>query len=323
MKVALKAFAVVAGMLFLIVGGVYAWASVASGRILSRTYEAHVIDFPIPFPLTQEEAAAAGVSGEDAERLALERAIERGRHLVESRYACIECHGQDFGGGVMVDAPPIGRILGPNITTGRGSRTLGYTPADWDRIVRHGILPDSTPAAMPSEDFQLMSDRELSDIVAYLRSKPPVDNEVPEPALGPLGKFLIATGDMPLSADVIESHDSTHRRFAPAAEVSVEFGRHMAGICTSCHRQNLAGGPIPGGDPSWAPARNITPHEDGLAGWTYEDFRRAMTEGRRPDGTDVLLPMTLVLPYAQRMTDVEMQALWAYLQSVPPAPSPE
>ncbi len=323
MKVALKAFSVVLGVLLLVVGGVYAWAHVASGRILSRTFEAHEIDFPIPFPLTEEEAAQASVTGADAARLALERARERGSHLVEARYACTECHGANFGGGVMIDAAPIGRLLGPNITTGRGSRTLDYSPSDWDRIVRHGILPDGTPATMPSEDFQLMSDRELSDIVAYLRSLPPVDNEVPEPSFGPMGKFLIATGELPLSADVIGSHDSTHRRMAPVARVDVEFGQHLAGICTGCHGQNLAGGTIPGGDPSWVPARNITPHADGLAGWTYEDLRRAMTEGVRPDGTDLKVPMTLMQPYAQRMTDIEMQALWAYLQSVPAAATPE
>ena len=41
-----------------------------------------------------------------------------------------------------------------------------YEPADWDRIVRHGLLSDGRPAAMPSEDFQMMSDQELSDIIA-------------------------------------------------------------------------------------------------------------------------------------------------------------
>ena len=44
----------------------------------------------------------------------------------------------------------------------------------------------------------------------------------------------------------------------------------------------------------------------------------AMREGRRPDGTEPQVPMTMVLPYAQRMSDVEPQALWMYLQTVPP-----
>jgi hypothetical protein len=43
-----------------------------------------------------------------------------------------------------------------------------------------------------------------------------------------------------------------------------------------------------------------------------------MREARRPDGTPIRAPMALATPFAQNMTDVEMQALWTYLQSVPP-----
>ena len=48
-----------------------------------------------------------------------------------------------------------------------------------------------------------------------------------------------------------------------------------------------------------------------------------MRDGMRPNGTTLLLPMTIVLPYARRMTDVEMEALWVYLRSVPPVANPE
>jgi hypothetical protein len=85
----------------------------------------------------------------------------------------------------MIDDPMIGRLLGPNITGGEGGRTADFGPADWDRIVRHGIQPDGHPAFMPSEDFRSMSDQELSDIIAYVRSRPTVDATVPPPAPGP------------------------------------------------------------------------------------------------------------------------------------------
>jgi cytochrome c553 len=117
---------------------------------------------------------------------------------------------------------------------------------------------------------------------------------------------------------MMPSHAEPHAALPPETEVSVEFGRHLAGVCTGCHGANLAGGTIPGGDPSWVPARNLTPHVDGLAGWRYEDFLAAITEGTRPDGTALLEPMTLVLPYVRNMTEVEHQALWAYIESVPP-----
>ena len=221
----------------------------------------------------------------------------------------------------MLDAAPIGLLLGPNITSGRGSRAEGFGPSDWDRIVRHGVRADGRPAAMPSGDYQLMSDQELSDIIAYLSTQPAVDNEVPAVTLGPVGKILMATGQLPLSVDLIQSHDAEHTLYPPAGEVSVEFGRHLAGICTGCHREDFAGDEIPGGDPSWVPARNLTPHADGLGAWSYEQFAAAMLEGRRPDGTEVRLPMTFVMPYAQRMTAVELEALWTYLGSLSPMPS--
>jgi hypothetical protein len=140
--------------------GIYAWASWQTGRVFDRTIAAHTVDFPIPFPLSEAEIDSLDLEPEAAAALAHDRAIERAQHLIEARYGCRGCHGGNFAGGVMVDAPIMGRLLGPNLTTGVGSRTASFTAADWDRIVRHGLLPGGGPAVMPSEDFQRMSDQE-------------------------------------------------------------------------------------------------------------------------------------------------------------------
>jgi mono/diheme cytochrome c family protein len=308
-------------VLALLGAGTYLWASTTSSKVFARSVPSHTVDFPVPFPLPQEEIEELGLSPEEAEALALERALERGRHLLAARYPCAECHGSDYGGGVMVDAFPIGQLHGPNLTAGEGSRVPEFTTADWDRIVRHGILPDGRPAVMPSEDFLLMSDQELSDIIAYIQALPPVDREAPPIRFGPLGKVLVATGQIIPSVDHIEDHDAPHLVEPPPAEVSLEFGRHLAGVCVGCHRPDFTGGPIAGGDPAWVPAANLTPHPEGLAGWSYSDFDRAMRDGVRPDGTEIGLPMTLAIPFAQQMTEVEMEALWMYLQSVPGQPT--
>ena len=113
----------------------------------------------------------------------------------------------------------------------------------------------------------------------------------------PIGKMLIATGKLPLAAD--RAVTNAHPASPPPTAASVEFGRHISGVCMGCHRENYAGGPIVGGDPSWAPARNLTPGPDGLASWSYEQFVKAMREGVRPDGTPVKPPMTLITPYAK------------------------
>ena len=292
----LRLIGIVAALLILLAVGVYAWASYAAARKLSRVYTVHTVDFP----MASEQPA-----------------VERGRHLVESRYGCGGCHGSDFGGGVMVDNAAIGTLLGPNITTGKGSVTAGYAASDWDRIVRHGIQRDGTPALMPSQDYRQMSDQELSDIVAFIHSRPGVDQHVAPPRLGPIGKVLLATGKFTLSADVIGSHDKPHAAAPPEAGVTIEFGRHMAGACMGCHRSDLGGGTIAGGDPAWPPAANLTPGPDGLGAWTFADFARTMREGKRPDGMALRPPMSELIPYARKMTDVELQALWGYLRSVP------
>jgi cytochrome c553 len=311
---------VVVGLVF-VVGAALAWSSSAASRTMARTVDTHQVDFPIPFPLEPAEVEELGLSPEEAERLALERAIERGRHLAEARYGCGECHGENMGGGTMIDAFPIGTILGPNLTLGEGGPTRDYTPADWDRIVRHGVRRDGRMALMPSEDFVRMSDQELSDLVAYIRSFPPVDATVPEPRLGPLGRFLVARGEIVLSADLLASHDEPHATFPPPTEVTVAFGAHLGAVCTGCHAMELSGGRIAGGDPSWPPAANLTPHEEGLAGWDYGDFVRAMREGVRPDGGELRDPMRWVMPAANNMTEVEMEALWLYLTTLEARPT--
>lgn len=321
----------IVAVIVILVGGGLIWANAAVDAKLERSIDTHLVDFPIPFALTADEVAALqaerqaqGITDpltEPAlEAIALERATERGQHLVEARYACIECHGTDFGGGVMVDDPAIGQLLGPNITRGEGSVTIGYTPADWDRIVRHGLRRGGQPSAMPAEDFQLMSDRELSDIVAYLQSMPSVDKIVPPVSLGPLGTVLMATGELPLAADLIHDHFSAHLQLPPPPRVDAAFGKHLAGVCTGCHGPDLLGGPIPAGPPDWPAAANLSPHEDGLEGWSYEDFVTAMVDGVRPGGVELRMPMTLMKTYAANMTEIEMQALWAYLRSVEAGP---
>jgi len=62
---------------------------------------------------------------------------------------------------------------------------------------------------------------------------------------------------------------------------------------------------------------NITPDpETGIGKWSDEDFIKAMTEGKGPDGT-LYYP---VFPYSSftRMTETDLRDLKAYLFSVPP-----
>jgi hypothetical protein len=190
-KTLLKFLAAVLVVLVVAMVGIYIWASMTSSRILSQTYETHSVDFPIPFPLDSQEVAALGLTDEAARQFAQERAVERGKHLVNARYACTACHEASFGGGVMIDAFPIGRLLAPNVTLGDGSRA-GLHAADWDRTEarRASRRP---PGRMPPKTS------------AHVRQSSRTSSRYPDAAgrqhgsrafLRSAGKFLLASGQM-------------------------------------------------------------------------------------------------------------------------------
>jgi len=278
-----------------------------------KTWVAHQAPFPIPFPLDDAELAALPV-GADPAAVALERAVARGERIVATRTGCSGCHGADFGGADLVDAWMLGRWSAPNLTTGRGSVTTGFGASDWDHAVRHGLRHGGRTSTMPSVEFTNLSDRELSDIVAFIRSKPAVDRTVGPTRFGPVLAFVFATDpDFVVASDI--DHTAPHPREAPPAAANAEFGEHLVQVCRGCHGPGLSGGKIQG-DPNMPIVANLTPHETGLKDWSEEDFIRALREGKRPDGSDIS-PYMPWKAYAG-MSDEELQAMYAYLRTVPP-----
>lgn len=295
----------------------YGLASWVTGSRYDRQWTAHDATFPIPFPLSDSEVAE--LRGDprmdfDLQAVALERAIARGRQMIGNRVACAFCHHPDFGGGPVVDEPMVGRWIAPNITTGKGSVTLDYTAADWDHAVRHGLRRGGRTSTMPSIDFVNLSDRELSDIVAYIRSLPPVDRDPGKVEFGPVLNVMLALDGSAMLAFRVD-HMKPHAVEPPAAAVNAEFGEHLVQVCRGCHGPNLSGGNLQG-DPNMPIVANLTPHQSGLRGWTEADFTRALREGKRPDGSDI----SPYMPWQvyRNMSDTEIQAIWAYLQTLAP-----
>lgn len=239
--------------------------------------------------------------------------VERGRHLATSR-GCGDCHGADLSGNVMIDGQPFGRLVASNLTPGGMGRH--YDATTFEHAIRHGIAFDGTPlVVMPAQDYIGLSDADVAALVAYLQSLPPVREKRPETALGPLPRVLFALGKMPLLPALAIDHAKVGPAEAPPEAVTPEFGRYVAQTCVGCHGAGLSGGRVPGTPPSFPAARNITPDASGLGKWTEADFVRAMREGKRPDGSaiDPFMPWK---SFAS-MTDTELGALWAYLQTVP------
>jgi cytochrome c553 len=284
----------VVGLAVLAAGGVYA----ASESRLNKPYD---VD---PGDLTIRSDAAS---------------IERGRHFAVAIAKCADCHGPDLGGKRVIDDAGLGRIIGPNLTSGNGGIGKTYTDKDWVRALRHGIAADGRPLVfMPADELSGLSDQDTADLIAYVKSVPPVDSDLPMSSIGPVGRMLMVSGALPLLAAERIDHKATHPP-SQLAKVDADYGKYLAqaGGCMGCHGPGLSGGQVPGtppGDPNFPPATNLT--SGGPVGkWSEADFFKALRTGTRPDGT-TLHPF---MPWkaAAQMTDTEMQAVWTYIQSVP------
>ncbi|HEX6134444.1 MAG TPA: c-type cytochrome [Longimicrobiales bacterium] len=235
-------------------------------------------------------------------------ALARGRRFARAIAKCVDCHGPDYSGQVVIDDPMLGRIVAPNITP--AGITRDYTAADWVRAIRHGVKRNGRSViVMPSFEYYHIGDADLADMIAYLSALPPARNDtLPATRVGPMGRFLIATSAFPiLSASAID-HAAPHPG-APPVAATPEYGRYIASIgCVGCHGEDLKGGKPPA-----PPAPDLTA-TGRIAGWTETDFRTALRAGKRPD--DTVMSTEMPWPLTLEMTDVEIAAVWAYLQSL-------
>lgn len=242
--------------------------------------------------------------------------LARGRHLATAIGKCVDCHGPDLGGAVLVDAPPF-TVVAPNLTSGTGGILADRSDDDLLRAIRHGTGVGGRPLViMPSKAYWHMGDEDVGSLIGYLRNAPAVNRELPVTKFSMLGRFLAVKGDLDAMFDAREIDHEARRDAVPPADTTAVYGRYLANIggCTHCHRPDLTGGPIAAAPPDSRPAANITP--TGIGSWTEADFFKALREGMRPDGT-MIDTLAMPIPMTRLMTDTETKAIFMYLQTVP------
>ena len=262
-----------------------------ASRILNQTY-----DVPVEVSFGEPDSAT----------------IAHGRQLVES-FGCQGCHGEHFEGTVFGDSWWLFSAGGENLTSGAGGIGADYDDEDWVRAIRHGVAPDGRGLiVMPAFWFAALGRPDIEGIVAYLKSLEPVDNEIPETRIGPLGSVLFTQapldGDFPLiSARAI---DHAQPMVEPPPEgVTTEYGAYLARRCVGCHGDDLIGR-----DFDEVVSANLT----ALESWNREDFTHAVREGVVPDGRE----LSNAMPRWRYMTDDEVSAVWTYLRTVPEVATP-
>ena len=273
----------VLGLLVLAAGVMY-----AMGRSrLARTY-----DLP--------PATLASVATDPA-------TVERGR-LVMQRHGCQECHGENLAGQVFLDIPP-GLIVAPNLTRGRGGVGSRYTDADWDLAVRHGLRRDGRTLLpfMPFRLYNRLGDEDAAALIAYLRSLPPVDHELPPSEVRLPGYAMVTMmGDEGLHGGI---DGAPPRKAPPPPGPTAAYGAYLTStVCVECHGERLEGGKHP--DPEGPPGPELS--HAGV--WPFADFARTVRTGVAPGGRR--LSEWMPSRYFRDMSDTELQAVHAYLKTL-------
>jgi mono/diheme cytochrome c family protein len=265
--------------------------------------------------------------------------IARGRYLALGPAHCTHCHapmseffkvdrGEEvpLSGGFNFELP-IANIYAPNITPDEETGIGKLTDGELARAFRYGVRHDGK-ALMDFMPFYDMSQSDLTALISFLRAQQPVKNQRPAHEFNFIGKAVMAFLIKPMGdGDVPPS---------PPADSTAEYGKYLSASvanCRGCHtnRSMMTGayiGPDYGGGPKMEvvdasgkiiPGKhlvppNLTPHtETGrMTGWSQKDFIERFRKGRVIPGS----PMPWG-PFS-RMTDLELVAIYKYLQTVEP-----
>lgn len=256
--------------------------------------------------------------------------LVRGRELAFS--ICAGCHYDHsvnkFIGKQIEDIPGIaGKVYSANLTH---SRTHGiaprYTDAELKYLFKTGIARDGRFL-----NYMLrpnMADTDIDAIIAFLRSDDPSLSPA-DTTVGITHFTFIGKAYMGMHANPVSYADNIK---APPYNDKIKMGYYLVDNlgCYHCHSGSLqkinfqhpdqtpgylAGGiKLKGINGAKMYAANITPDKQtGIGHYTPEEFRRALVTGDAP-GHRLKPPM----PKFDMLKSDEVDAIYAYLQTVPP-----
>ncbi len=312
MKRTLKFLGISIGLLLLLVAGFAAYIGI-------KGIPTYAVQIP-------SKIAALQVS-RDSSR------VERGAKI--ATLLCNECHRNSDGrlaGKMLPDIPTeFGTVTSYNITHDPVHGIGSWTDGELYYFLRTGLRKDGTWAPPYMPKFPLMADEDIYSIIAWLHSDAPSlaadTRENPPNKPNFLVKLLsnVVFKPTPLPEKTIAIPDTTDQ---------LAFGRYVADAlcaCFGCHSADFktmnelepekSGGFYGGGNPLISKERELVPSanitmdkETGIGNWTQQQFYEAVKFGRNPKGGPLYYPM---FPHTT-LSDTEVNAIWVYLQTVPP-----
>lgn len=272
--------------------------------------------------------------------------IERGAYLANHVTVCMDCHStRDFS---QFSGPPAPGTLGaggdrfdhsmglPGVFFAKNITPHGisdYTDGELYRLITTGVTNDGRAMfpLMPYSSYGKMDPEDIYDIIAYIRSLPAVESEVPD-----------SEADFPVSLILRTMPKNAEMTTRPSPTDQVAYGAYLvnASGCKECHTQvspqgviipevAYAGGrsfPFPDG--SMVTSANLTQCPDtGIGNWDeatfLSKFKQYADSGYvnpkvAPGEFNTIMPWTM---YAG-MKDEDLKAIFAYLKTVQPIKNP-
>lgn len=283
------------------------------------------------FLLTANAAWAAGPSADP-------QLIKRGEYLSRAG-DCIACHtatnGKPYAGGLGI-ASPLGTIYSTNITPDKNTGIGNYTLEDFDRALRQGIAKDghSLYPAMPYTSFARVSPDDVKALYAYfMHGVAPVDqankaNGITWPLSmrWPLSVWRKMFAPTPVDTPAPPAADS-----GDAAMLRGKYLVEGLGHCSACHTPRgvalqekatsaadgadfLSGGLVDG----WLAGNLRGDATAGLGSWSKADLVAFLKTGRNAHSAAFGGMSDVVAQSTQYMNDGDLNAIAAYLKSLPP-----
>lgn len=268
-------------------------------------------------------------------------AQDQADQVIRGRYQavlgdCAACHtkpgGKPYAGGNPLKTP-FGDIVPPNITSDLETGVGRWSLADFRRMMKTGIGHGGTRLypAMPYPAYSKMTEPDIDDLWAYLKTVEPVSNKVianqlPFPfnvRLGMLAWNILNFDGKPFAAEASRSEAWNRGSYLV----------NGAGHCGACHTPKtllgaddngrlLQGGVLQG----WlAPDITGDPHR-GIGSWSSEELVGYLKTGANRHSIASGPMAEAVENSTSKMTDADLSAIATYLKSLPGAaaakPSP-
>jgi mono/diheme cytochrome c family protein len=265
--------------------------------------------------------------------------VQHGDYLANHVVGCMDCHstrnwtkfagpplaGTNGKGGELFDEKlgfP-GTFYSKNITP---ANIKNWTDGELFRAITTGVdnLGNALFPVMPYANYGKMDKEDIYDVIAYIRSLPPIENKTPDHVVDFPMNFILNT--IPVKASFTQK---------PPKSDTVKYGAYLVNgaACIECHTQVDKGQIIPalaygGGRVFKMPngevhSANISPDkETGIGNWTanqfvtrfktYSDPANVIEMGSKDVNT--IMPWTMFAG----MDTSDLRSIYAYLQTVKP-----